>query len=133
MPVSQAVSGDAAIKTQDASAVKKPEPSARDRIAAKKVAKDFEAMFVGIMVKSMRDTVGKDSMTYGGHGEEIYRSLLDQEYAKAISDNNSLGLADRIEKELLKSLPVNETNKTSDKASETAIDGIGKLDALDNP
>jgi flagellar protein FlgJ len=106
MPVSPVIPGDATIKTQEASTGKKPEPSVKDRIAAKKVAKDFEALFVGIMIKSMRDTVGKDGMTYGGHGEDVYRSLLDQEYAKAISDNHGLCLADRIEKELLKSLPV---------------------------
>ncbi len=112
MPVSPVFSGDATIRAQEASEDKKPQPSAKDMIAAKKVAKDFEALFVGIMIKSMRDTVGKDSMTYGGHGEEVYRSLLDQEYAKAISDNNGLGLAERIEKELLKSLPVKDTKNT---------------------
>lgn len=112
MPVSPVISGDSTIITQDASSVKKPEPSAKDRIAAKKVAKEFEALFVGIMLKSMRDTVGKDNMTYGGHGEDVYRSLLDQEYAKAISDNQGLGLADRIEKDLLKSLPVKGTKNT---------------------
>jgi flagellar protein FlgJ len=113
MPVSPVISGDATIKTQEASTGKKPEPSVKDRIAAKKVAKDFEALFVGIMIKSMRDTVGKDGMTYGGHGEEVYRSLLDQEYAKAISDNHGLGLADRIEKELLKSLSVKPDTKNT--------------------
>ncbi|HET6419128.1 MAG TPA: rod-binding protein [Geobacteraceae bacterium] len=106
MAVSPVVPGDATIKTQAATGGSKPEPSEKDRIAAKKVAKDFEALFVGIMIKSMRDTVVNDDMTYGGHGEDVYRSLLDQEYAKAVSENHSLGLADRIEKELLKSLPV---------------------------
>ncbi len=105
MPVSPVDPGDATIKLQNPSGIKKPEPSEKDKIAAKKVSKDFEAMFVGLMIKSMRDTVGKDSLTNGGHGEEVYRSLLDQEYSKAISENHSLGLADRIEKELLKSLP----------------------------
>lgn len=114
MAVSPSISADTQIKTQDATGVKKAEPSLKDRMAAKKVAKDFEALFVGIMVKSMRDTVGKDPLTNGGHGEEIYRSLLDQEYAKAISDNNSLGLAERIEKDLLKSLPVKDAKSTTD-------------------
>lgn len=112
MPVSSVSSGDATIKSQDTSIGKKSGPSEKDRIAAKKVAKEFEALFVGIMLKSMRDTVGNDSMTSGGHGEEVYRSLLDQEYAKAISDNHGLGLADRIEKDLLKSLPVKDAKNT---------------------
>jgi flagellar protein FlgJ len=80
-------------------------PSDRQKIAARKVAREFEAMFAGMMLKSMRQTVGKDELTGGGHGEEIYRSMLDQEYAKAISEGPGLGLATVIEKELLKTVP----------------------------
>ena len=69
----------------------------------KKAAQAFEAMFVGMMLKSMRDTVGKDKLTGGGHGEETFRSLLDQEYATAASKNGGLGLAKMIEKELTRS------------------------------
>lgn len=68
--------------------------------AAKKVAREFEAMFVGMMLKSMRATVGKDKLTGGGHGEETFRSLLDQEYAAAASRGGGIGLAKMIEKEL---------------------------------
>lgn len=66
----------------------------------KKVARDFEALFVGLMLKSMRATVGNDSLTGGGRGEEIYRSLLDQEYANAMVQGNGLGLARMIEEQL---------------------------------
>ena len=77
----------------------------KDRLAVKKVARDFEAMFTGIMFKSMRATVGKDSLTGGGQGEEIYRSMLDQEYANAAGEGQGLGLANVIEKELLRTMP----------------------------
>jgi flagellar protein FlgJ len=68
--------------------------------AAKKVSREFEALFVGLMLKSMRATVGKDELTGGGHGEEVYRSLLDQEYATAIAQQGSLGLGRLIEQQL---------------------------------
>jgi peptidoglycan hydrolase FlgJ len=71
-----------------------------DPAKAKKVAQEFEAMFVGMMLKSMRDTVGKDKLTGGGHGEETFRSLLDQEYATAAAKGGGVGLAAMIEKEL---------------------------------
>jgi peptidoglycan hydrolase FlgJ len=67
---------------------------------AKKVAREFEAMFVGMMLKSMRDTVGKDKLTGGGHGEETFRSLLDQEYAQAAARGGGIGLGTMLEKEL---------------------------------
>jgi peptidoglycan hydrolase FlgJ len=73
---------------------------ANNPIQAKKVAQEFEAMFVGMMLKSMRETVGKEKLTGGGHGEETFRSLLDQEYATAATRNGGVGLASMIEKEL---------------------------------
>jgi flagellar protein FlgJ len=72
----------------------------KDRAAVKKVAREFEAMFVGMMMKSMRSTVGKEKLTDGGHGEEMFRSLLDQEYANAAAASGRLGLATMIEKQL---------------------------------
>jgi len=69
---------------------------------AKKVAREFEAMFVSMMLKSMRETVGKESLTGGGRGEETFRSLLDQEYANAAVEGGGIGLARSIERELVR-------------------------------
>lgn len=65
-----------------------------------KAARDFEAMFASLMLKSMRSTVGKDPLTGGGQGEEIYRSLLDQEYASIMASGDGLGLAKIMEQQL---------------------------------
>ena len=73
----------------------------RDR--AKKVSQDFEGLFVGMMMKSMRATVGKDALTGGGHGEDVYRSMLDQQYADAsVKRGGGLGLAKLIEKDIIR-------------------------------
>jgi peptidoglycan hydrolase FlgJ len=77
----------------------------REAVAAKKVAKEFETMFVGMMLKSMRETVGKDKLTNGGHGEEVYRSLLDQEYAKSLTEHGGVGLSAMLERQLVKPAP----------------------------
>uniref|UniRef100_C6E7J9 Rod binding protein-like protein n=1 Tax=Geobacter sp. (strain M21) TaxID=443144 RepID=C6E7J9_GEOSM len=70
----------------------------------RKVANEFEAMFVAMMLKSMRETVGKDSLTGGGRGEETFRSLLDQEYASTAVAGGGIGLARTLEKELSRGL-----------------------------
>jgi peptidoglycan hydrolase FlgJ len=77
------------------------EPDAKTRSSARKVAREFEAMFTGMMLKSMRSTSGPDKLTGGGRGEEVFQSLLDQEYAIAISQQGNMGLAQTIEKQLL--------------------------------
>ena len=73
----------------------------KERVAARKAAREFEALFVGMMLKSMRETVGKDMLAGKGQSDEIYRSLLDQEYARAIAEQGGLGLAKMIEAQLI--------------------------------
>ena len=78
---------------------------------ARKVSQDFEALFVGMMLKSMRETVGKDKLTGGGHGEEVYRSMLDQEYAAVTAKRGGLGLAPLIEKDIIRQESRNPVKK----------------------
>jgi peptidoglycan hydrolase FlgJ len=77
-------------------------PGETNPVAAKKVAREFEAMFIAQMLKSMRETVGKDTLTGGGRGEETFRSLLDQEYAAEASRTGGIGLARVIEQQLIR-------------------------------
>lgn len=77
----------------------------KQRIQAKKISQDFEALFVGMMMKSMRATVGKDQLTGGGHGEEVYRSMLDQEYAAvSVKQGRGLGISKIIEKDIIRQI-----------------------------
>ena len=86
----------------------------RGSAAAKKVAREFEAIFIGMMLKSMRETVGKDPIAGGGKGEEIFQSLLDQEYATASAARGGLGLAPLIEKQLVgEPAPPSESHSTA--------------------
>ena len=76
--------------------------SEKQRQQAKKVSQDFEGLFIGMMMKSMRETVGKDKLTGGGHGEDVYRSMLDQEYVAASAKSGGFGLAKLIEKDIIR-------------------------------
>jgi flagellar protein FlgJ len=77
--------------------------SEKQRKEAKKVSQDFEGLFVGMMMKSMRATVGKDKLTGGGHGEDVYSSMLDQEYANAaVKRSGGVGLAKMIERDIIR-------------------------------
>jgi Rod binding domain-containing protein len=81
----------------------------------KKTTQDFEALFIGMMLKSMRSTVGKDSLTGGGHGEEVYRSMLDQEYAQEAAKSGSLGLSRGLEEQLARHIGQSEANDSRSK------------------
>ncbi|MBP7284031.1 MAG: rod-binding protein [Leptospiraceae bacterium] len=66
---------------------------------------EFESIFVKMMLSQMKKSVEKSGMIDGGHAEEIFEDMLYDEYAKNISKNESLGIAEEIYKSLSKSLP----------------------------
>lgn len=69
--------------------------------AAKTAAKNFEAFFVTSMLESMYAGIKPDPMFGGGPGEEMYRSLLNQEYGKSIAARGSMGIAHNILSEMI--------------------------------
>jgi len=55
-----------------------------------KTAQDFEAMFATQMLQPMFETVQVDGTFGGGHGEEVMRSFMMQEYGKIIAKRDVL-------------------------------------------
>ncbi|MDI9349137.1 MAG: rod-binding protein [Candidatus Symbiobacter sp.] len=66
---------------------------------AKKLGQDFEAMFLEEMMKPMFEGVRKpNAMFGGGHGEEVFQSLMVQQYAKSFAQRGGIGVAQQIER-----------------------------------
>lgn len=63
----------------------------------KEVADEFEAMFIKLVLQSMKETLDtKDSPFYGGMSEDIFSDMLYHEYADLMSKEHDLGLAENI-------------------------------------
>jgi Rod binding domain-containing protein len=69
--------------------------------AAKKAAQDFETFFASQVLEQMFSNVKTDGLFGGGHGEEMFRSLLLDSYAKQIGKSGSFGIANQVMKSLL--------------------------------
>ncbi len=67
--------------------------------AIKLVAKQFESLFVQMMLKSMRDTV-PDSELFGSNAEKMYQEMYDKQLSQHISNGRGMGLAKVIERQL---------------------------------
>jgi len=65
-------------------------------------SQDFEAMFATQMLQPMFETVHVDSQFGGGHGEEVMRSFMLQEYGKIIAKSGRLGIASQVKSEMLR-------------------------------
>ena len=83
-----------------------PEPTAPkpgvDAQDARKAAENFEAFFLSQSLDSMFAGVNSDSLFGGGQAENVYRSLLNQEYAKVAAKSGGVGIADAVQREILR-------------------------------
>jgi peptidoglycan hydrolase FlgJ len=66
----------------------------------KQACSDFEAIFIKMMLDSMRKTVEKTSILDGGMAEEIFEDMIYDEYAKKMSKTGDFGLKDILYKQL---------------------------------
>lgn len=66
-----------------------------------KAAQDFEAMFVSEMLGHMFSGVEVDPEFGGGHGEEMFRSMLVQEYGKEIAKGPGIGIASKVKEAMI--------------------------------
>lgn len=73
--------------------------SADNRLRA--TAEEFEAVFLSVMFKQMFSGLDAKGPFGGGHGEEVFRELLADEYAKEIARGGGVGLADEVYREML--------------------------------
>jgi Rod binding domain-containing protein len=55
------------------------------------VARQFEALMLHTMLKSMRATIVEDELT-GSDQQGLYRDMMDQEIAKNISESGGIGI-----------------------------------------
>jgi flagellar protein FlgJ len=69
--------------------------------AIKGVAKQFEAVFVAMMLKSMRDATHSEGM-FDNEASKMYTSMFDQQISQKIAAGKGIGLADMLTRQLSK-------------------------------
>ena len=69
---------------------------------ARKIADDFEAVFLGQMLKPMFEGIKPEAPFGGGNSEAMWRSMQIEEYGKAITKAGGIGIADNVYQEIIK-------------------------------
>jgi len=73
------------------------------RAKIRDAAIDFEAVFLNEMLKPMFEGMGVEDPAFGGSREEaIFNSMMVDEVSKKLSTTGGIGIAEHVEKELLK-------------------------------
>jgi len=70
--------------------------------AAGKSAKEFESVFISQFLGTMFQGIPTDGPFGGGQGEEMFRSLMVNEYAKSVENRGGFGLASAVTRQLLR-------------------------------
>ncbi|MCK8059852.1 MULTISPECIES: rod-binding protein [unclassified Fusibacter] len=68
----------------------------------KKVATDFEEVFVNMLLKAMRSTVVDSGLTEKSNQRDIFQGMLDESFAKEMAEAGGIGIADMMVKQLEK-------------------------------
>lgn len=74
------------------------------RAALKGAAQQFEAVFLQMVLKSMRDASPKEGL-FDSEQSRLFQSMLDQQLTQTMSAKGSTGLSALIEKQLARGLP----------------------------
>ncbi len=72
--------------------------------ALKTASQQFEALFLQMVLKAMRDATPQEGM-FDSEQTRLYQSLLDQQLAQSLATRGSSGLANLIERQLARGLP----------------------------
>jgi murein DD-endopeptidase MepM/ murein hydrolase activator NlpD len=73
--------------------------------ALKKVSQEFEAIFIGQLLKVMRETIEESGLFGGGFGKSIYTELFDQEISLSMARRGALGISDLLYRNLADKAP----------------------------
>lgn len=74
----------------------------RNARAIREAAEEFEAVFLSEMLAPVFEQLESDGLFGGGSGERMYRSMLVQEYGRAMARNGGVGIADAVQREILR-------------------------------
>ncbi|MGV8933111.1 MAG: flagellar assembly peptidoglycan hydrolase FlgJ [Gallionellaceae bacterium] len=88
----------AAIDTKDLDVLRAQAKQAPDK-ALQKAAKQFEEVFMNMMLKSMRDATPQDGL-FDSEQTKMFTSMLDQQLSQSIGGTHGIGLADMMVKQL---------------------------------
>ena len=81
-------------------AVEKLSPAANRKV--KDVSQQFESVFLTNMFEEMFAGVQEQDGPLGaGPAQSAWRSMLTEEYAKSVSANGGIGIADQVQRELV--------------------------------
>jgi peptidoglycan hydrolase FlgJ len=74
--------------------------SEKEQTEMKSACDDFEAIFIKMMLDSMKKTIHESGLIKKNQGEEYFDDMLYTEYAESMSQNDSFGISDAMYRQM---------------------------------
>lgn len=97
----------------------------------KQVAKHFESLYMNMMLKSMRAASFGDP-NFDSNNSSMYRDMYDSQMSLQLSEQQGLGLADMLVKQLQNNMPKSKSENSSADVSFNETDSVVTLSAVKN-
>lgn len=94
-----------------------PRPAAAVPDDIRRAAEEFEAVFLAEMLAPMFEALDTEGLGGGGMGEQIFRPMLVERYAEAMSRAGGVGVAESVIRELMRlqqTIPASEADNGVD-------------------
>ena len=102
--------------------------------AIKEAARTFESLFLNEIMKNMRKTLPQDGLLNQGFANNVFNSMLDQEYSQIASKSGQLGLAEVIARQLgADPAEIAQREAKEAEAAEAAANAIVEVDGEEVP
>lgn len=95
----------------------------------KQVAKHFESLYMNMMLKSMRAASFGDP-NFDSNNSSMYRDMYDSQISLQLSEQQGLGLADMLVKQLQNNMPKSTAENSSGDVSFKEVDSVVTLSAV---
>lgn len=76
------------------------------------VCKEFEAVFINIMLKQMRSTVVEGGLTEKSHARKIFEEMQDEKMSQELAKGQGIGLAQYLYKQMQRQIIIKESETT---------------------
>lgn len=91
-------------KVDEAVSVQKADPKEKEKKKLMDACVETESIFVGMMLKQMRNTIHKGDILNGGQTEEIFTDMLYDQYSLNLSKTANLGIAKQMYQQMSKAI-----------------------------
>src|SRR5689334_21366909 len=92
----------------------------------RRTAEEFESVFLNEMLSPMFEGLSIDGLGGGGVGEEMFRPMLIDRYAQAVTHAGGIGIADQIMRELTRMQANQAATQSPDETEDGSSHGSGR-------